>query len=142
MKLVKVTEQDKEVFYLASDLDQVYRKLTLSSIVATKIEVVDNLCVLGLCEAKTPAALVELCCLQVNVLIEEIRGSSRKKRLVQIRTAISYLLRKRFNLSYPDIADLLYKDHSTIINQIKNGASKPEVQGLIQKFEVLLNGSN
>lgn len=51
-----------------------------------------------------------------KVPAEEIRGTCRKRHIVEARWVCAYVLRKRNGLSYPAIGRLLNRDHTSIMH--------------------------
>jgi chromosomal replication initiation ATPase DnaA len=54
-----------------------------------------------------------------HLSLDDIRGKSRRARLVAVRRRIARHLRDHSNLRLCDIARILGKDHSTVINYLK-----------------------
>lgn len=61
--------------------------------------------------------LVDVCTI-LSVDIEEVKSKSRKEELVRARAIFSYLAREK-KFTFYKIADVLIKDHSTIIHLMK-----------------------
>jgi len=57
---------------------------------------------------------------------DEILGTNKFYRIVRIRVAISYSLRKFFDMSFPDIANCMNRDHTTIISHMRKYESNKE----------------
>lgn len=83
----------------------------------------------------TPEKFISHACDTLGYDLSLIRSSNRKPRFVKIRIVLSYILRSKFKLSYPEIGDLLHKDHTTIMSYIKD--YEPE-----QDLELINNISN
>jgi len=49
----------------------------------------------------------------------EIVSHSRSKHLVRARHVCFYVMRKRFGLSYPQIGQIMHRDHSTVIYAVE-----------------------
>jgi chromosomal replication initiation ATPase DnaA len=61
-------------------------------------------------------------CTILNVNKQEVKGKSKKEDLVRARAVFSYIARDR-NTTFCTIANILHRDHSTIIylvNLVKN----------------------
>ncbi len=77
-----------------------------------------------------------------NVSKEEIKGKNRVKNVTWARQVFIYLIREITELSFPDIGEIIDKDHSTVIysnNQVaKKRASDPliniEIEELIKEI--------
>ena len=59
--------------------------------------------------------IVNLVCAQFEVSKRQVFGSGKQKRVALARQTIMYLVRRGTELSYPEIGDVLRKDHSTVI---------------------------
>lgn len=70
--------------------------------------------------------------------IERIRFTQRTGNLVEIRTAISIVARRR-KLSFPEIGRAIHRDHTTVMSGIASKrALKPEVLDLVAKIEAVV----
>lgn len=49
----------------------------------------------------------------------DLVGHNRSKRLVRARHVCFYVMRKRFGLSYPQIGQIMHRDHSTVIYAVE-----------------------
>lgn len=67
----------------------------------------------------TPKKVIEENCKLYGISYEELTGKSRTDELVKIRSKIAVILRKNFDLSFPQIGELLNRDHTTIIHLLK-----------------------
>jgi chromosomal replication initiator protein len=73
---------------------------------------------------------------------EEIKGKKRVKNITLARHVTIYLMREITELSFPDIGDIVEKDHSTVIHSynliVKKIASDPmtnvEIEGLMKEI--------
>ncbi len=50
---------------------------------------------------------------------DDILAFDRSKSIARARHAVCYVLRKRFDLSYPEIGEIMNRDHSTIMNSVQ-----------------------
>lgn len=70
--------------------------------------------------------------------IEKIRFTQRTGNLVDIRTAISIVARRR-RCSFLEIGRAIHRDHTTVISGIASKrASKPEVLDLVAKIDSVI----
>jgi len=58
-------------------------------------------------------------CQQHQISRDELLGTHRGKRFVAARRDAARMLRDGFGLSYPQIGDIMNRDHSTILNLMK-----------------------
>ena len=54
-----------------------------------------------------------------QVSIKDIKGKSRKRRIVKPRQVTIYLLRTRARMILSDIGEVMNRDHTTIIHSVK-----------------------
>ena len=64
----------------------------------------------------------------------EITGKSRKRHVTQARFEVFYRLRVDLNFSYPKIASLLKRDHSTVIHGVSKMRSMI-LDGIVERAE-------
>lgn len=62
---------------------------------------------------------VEEKALEIGVTLEELRGKCRRGELALSRAIISKVLFEKFDLTYEEIADFLYKDRTAIYRAIQ-----------------------
>ncbi|MFN5170010.1 MAG: helix-turn-helix domain-containing protein [Cyclobacteriaceae bacterium] len=67
-------------------------------------------------QQQTRNSVMEAVCEEMNVTAEELRGSQRKRAMVDARSVYSYLLRKYLNDTYHHIGMELNRDYTTVIN--------------------------
>ena len=73
-------------------------------------------------------------CIMFRMKEDEIRGTSRKKYIVDVRRVITYALRD-YGVVYERIGDALNKDHSTVIHYAKNDIIKQELNKKIETLK-------
>lgn len=66
--------------------------------------------------AQDPMTIINEAATYYGVGVEDILGPSRKKEMVEARQHAIYRLREEFHLSFPRIAELLNRDHSSIMH--------------------------
>ena len=71
-------------------------------------------------EKKLMTSLVMLSARIFEISEQEVMAKRRVRLFVQARTAIASILRFKYNMSLCNIGRAMNKDHSTIINMIKN----------------------
>ena len=71
-------------------------------------------------EKKLMTSLVMLSARIFEISEQEVMAKRRVRLFVQARTAIASILRFKYNMSLCNIGRAMAKDHSTIINMIKN----------------------
>ena len=71
-------------------------------------------------EKKLMTSLVMLSARIFEISEHEVMAKRRVRLYVQARTAIASILRFKYNMSLCNIGRAMNKDHSTIINMIKN----------------------
>ncbi len=64
----------------------------------------------------------------------EILSVSRKKHIINARFEVFYRLRMDLNFSYPKIAKLMNKDHTTVLHGVKR-MRQMILDGLVQRME-------
>jgi chromosomal replication initiator protein len=67
----------------------------------------------------TPEVILEATSQLFNFPIEEIRGKSRRRPLVQARQISMYVFRELTDMSYPAIAREYDRDHTTVIHAVE-----------------------
>ena len=121
MILVKVRADGVDSYYLVNQITQVYQKIAKEGLSPESVETLtDNVIVDLHPERETPETFLTKCCLEFEITLADLRGPDRKKRIVSIRKVVSYQLRKKFDLSLPDIGDMLHRDHTSIIYNLES----------------------
>lgn len=60
------------------------------------------------------------CCLALEVDVEDVLASGKSARaVVEARQFIAWALRDKWGLSYPHLARLLHRDHTTMIASVR-----------------------
>lgn len=67
----------------------------------------------------TYAHIERLFCRLTGFTREEIRSRRRNRRLVLVKQAIAYWTIRRTSLSYPQVGQMMGKDHTTIIHAVE-----------------------
>ena len=60
--------------------------------------------------------LLEACCGVMGLKIKDVVSESRKSELVDCRKAFSFLARGKLQATYQEIADVVNRDHSTVMS--------------------------
>lgn len=81
-------------------------------------------------ELKAKAEIISVCA-QSNITPEELLGHKRHKEIVNARKKCAKLLRG-LNFSYPKIAKIMNRDHSSIIHYIKPTPSHTPKRGFVE----------
>ena len=54
----------------------------------------------------------------MEVPVDEIRSRNRKPRLVEARAQVAHILRDFLKMSYPEIGEIIDRDHTSVINLV------------------------
>lgn len=57
---------------------------------------------------------MQMICNVYDVELDDVRGKSRQRFLVNVRVVIAGVLRSEYNLTFTEIGNFLNRDHSTI----------------------------
>lgn len=79
----------------------------------------------------TPEIIITTVCAQSNITPAELLSHQRDKRLVTARKQCARALRS-INLSFPKIAKIMNRDHSSIVHYIKPTPSHMPKRGFIE----------
>jgi chromosomal replication initiator protein len=71
----------------------------------------------------TPTAVLTAVSRFYGVSVEDLKGRSRHKQIVQPRQVAMYVLREDSHLSTPEVGRLLNRDHTTVLHGLKQVAS-------------------
>lgn len=84
-------------------------------------------------EISSPDCLINLVCelagKSKNEILPRNEAGKRTEEIFGVRQAIQYLLRKKFDLSYPEIGRLTYRNHGSAIHAIKGLEDMLEMYG-------------
>lgn len=85
-------------------------------------------------DIQTPEIIITNVCAQSNITPAELFSHQRDKRLVTARKQCARMLRG-LNLSFPKIAEIMNRDHSSIIHYIKPTPSHMPKRGFIEVMD-------
>lgn len=120
MILVLVQTEGNKRYYLVTFIEQVYQRIAKDGDTPDIVEVLtDNVIIDVKPQHETPEAFLTKCCIEFEISLAELRSVNKIRRLSNYRKVISFLLRKRFDIPLVDIADMLHRDHTGIIYNIK-----------------------
>lgn len=65
-----------------------------------------------------PIDIIAFVSRMAGVTVDEVRGNKRDKKLSRVRAVLSVIFRDR-RMSYPQIARMLHKDHTSILHAVQ-----------------------
>lgn len=141
MILVKVSVQGEDTYYVVDNAMQVYNKVASEGIPADSVEKLSDNVVIDIQPNKeTPEKFLMKACIELDVPLDKLRSPDRRKRLVAARKVISYHLRDKYELSYHDIADMLHRDHTSIIHNIREVEDQLDTDGPLVELLLRVKG--
>lgn len=82
----------------------------------------------------TPNEILEIISKETNVSIEEILGKRRKEEIIIARHILCGILRHEYRYAYVYIADMLDKDHTTIISAARQYVLRNNSEDRFNKY--------
>jgi hypothetical protein len=79
-----------------------------------------------------------------KVTPEQLRGTTKAQHIVHVRHAVAFILRTRFEWSYPRIGAALNRDHTTIMDACNNVTEKWSIEmhvNVIDQLTGFLDGA-
>lgn len=119
MYIVRISYRDGEVaYFVTDDIVKLYRSFNNN---VDKVAVLTDEAIVSVSGEQLDAEeFLITACREFCISLSDIRGPVRRNLLVQYRKAISHVLSTRYNLSLHEIADVMYRDHTTIRSQLKS----------------------
>lgn len=74
----------------------------------------------------SPREVLEMVAKETFVTVEDILSDSRKGEIIVARHILCGVLKKNYNCTYTYIAEMLNRDHTTIISAVKNYLNRKE----------------
>lgn len=130
MILVKVVVEGEEIFYVVNNVMEVFKKMAFENTKVDSIETLSKAVIMGIGPNEdTPQKFLVRACNKLGVTLDVLRGTDRGKREVHARKIICYAMKRKFNITYIEIGDMVFREASCACRMAQEVKDDIEVRG-------------